>query len=110
AGKMLQQAMNLGIQDSEVYYLLGLSHMKQQNNMLAIPFLQRAAELNNDTDIKFQYGLVLAKTNYLKEAEKMLTEVIMEKPTHADALYNLGILKLHEEKLAEAIDFIDRAI
>jgi len=110
AEKMLQHAIHLGIEDSEVYYLLGLTHKKQENIMLAIPFLQRATELNGETNKKFQYGLALAQADYFQEAEKVLKEVIDEEPSHADASYNLGILKLHEKKLEEAIAYMDQVL
>jgi len=110
AEKMLQHAVHLGVEDSEAYYLLGLIYVKRENVMIAIPYLQRAVELGNDTDKKFQYGLALAQTNYLKEAKNILKEVIDEDASHADALYNLGIIKLHEKKLEEALAYFDQTL
>ena len=108
--KMFQHSLRLGIEDGEVFYLLGMIHVKRKDLMLAIPFLQRADELSEDAEIKFQYGLVLAQTNYLKEAKIVLEEVIKLKNTHADALYNLGIIAVQENDNEVALSYINRAL
>ena len=84
--------------------------LKEKHLILAIPFLQRATELSEDAEIKFQYGLVLAQTNYLKEAKIVLEEVIKLKNTHADALYNLGIIAVQENDNEVALSYINQAL
>lgn len=110
AEKMLRHALHLGIEDSEVYYLLGLVHLQKEEKMLAIPFLQRASELSDDIEKKFQYGLALAQANYADEAEKVLKEVVLKENSHADALYNLGIIMVHRDNLDEALYYFNQAL
>ncbi len=108
--KMFQHSLKLGIEDSEIFYLLGMIHVKRKDLILAIPFLQRAAELSTDAEIKFQYGLVLAQTNYLKEAKIILDEVITLDNTHADALYNLGIIAVQQNEHDVALSYMNEVL
>lgn len=110
AEKMFQHAVRLGLHDSDVYYILGMTYVKQNNNLLALPYLQRATELENDVQKLFQYGLVLAQTNYLEEAETILLQVIKKDKNNADALYNLGIIAAHHQKYAEAQALINQVL
>ncbi len=108
--KMLQHAIRLGVNDGETFYLIGMIYVKQKQFMLSIPYLQRAAELTNDVEKLFQYGLALAQANYLKEAKDIFIQVIAKQNSHADALYNLGIIHVHEENWKKALHYLDKTL
>lgn len=110
AEKMLQQTIRLGLEESDVYYLLGMVYVKKGNHLMALPFLQRATELDHDIEMLFQYGLALAKLNHLTEARKVFTQVIAKEAQHADALYNLGMIKLHNGENNEALAYMKRSL
>lgn len=110
AEKSFKQAIHLGLLDSDVYFMLGMTYVKNEKLTLALPFLQRATELDEDVQKLFQYGLVLAQLHYLKEAEKVLLRVIDIQQHHPDALYNLGIIAVHHKQYREAIDYFDHAL
>src|SRR5690625_5576649 len=59
AEKMFQHCIKLGLVDADVYYLLGMTYVHRKDMMLALPFLQRATELDKQADTLFQYGLAL---------------------------------------------------
>src|SRR5699024_11563948 len=91
---MFQKALSLGLEDSDVYFMIGLSYVKQDNQILALPFLQRAIKLDNkDSQRSFQYGLSLAKTSYLTEAESYFNKVLLHNDTHAYATTNCALIK-----------------
>lgn len=102
AGKMFHHALHLGYEDSDLYYLYGMTYVKTERPLLALPFLQRAVELGDNLDYTFQYGLVLAQLHYLDEAEKVFQDVLQNDETYADASYNLAIIYVHREQFAEA--------
>ncbi|GAA3321213.1 hypothetical protein GCM10020331_036050 [Ectobacillus funiculus] len=66
---------------------------------MALPYLQRATELNEtDAEAMFQYGLCLARLEYVKEAKPMFEKkAVALDPDHADAYYNLGVVYVFEE-------------
>lgn len=110
AETVLQQAIKMKFHDADVYYLLGMTYVKQNSLLLALPFLQRASELRVDSNTLFQYGLVLAQTNHLREAEEVLQNSLKLDANHADALYNLGIIYMHADDLQKGRDFLLRAL
>ena len=57
---MFEQAMQKGIDHGDNYFMLGISLMQLEQGKLALPYLQRATELNpQDEEAAFQYGLIL---------------------------------------------------
>src|SRR5690606_41698777 len=77
------KAMEKGMNDGDVYYMIGLSLQKQGQSRFALPSLQRAAELNEqDVDYLFQYGLSLAQCNQLEEAAVYFNKVLSIQPNH----------------------------
>jgi len=110
AANYFQKAISQGLEDSDVFYMLGLCFVQQNQQKLAIPYLQRAVELNESIDYLFQYGLALAQSQYLSEAKRVLEKVINKDKEHADALYNLGIIAIHENNEKVAIKFLNRTI
>ena len=89
---MYREANKSGLQDGDVYYMLGMTHVKRDSLLLALPFLQRASEIKQEPEILMQYGLTLAKTNYLNEAETVFQEILALNSRYTDALYNLAII------------------
>lgn len=110
AEKMFTKALSLGLQESDVYYMIGMTHLKQKNDILALPFLQRAVELDGEVEKLFQYGLLLAKSNYLDEAKKVFHNILKIKTSHADTLYNLGMIAIHQNDKNVALMYLEQAI
>lgn len=110
AEKMYQHCMKLGLEDPDVFYMLGQTYMKRQDFMLALPFLQRASELDRSSATIFPYGLALAQMNYVREAKEVFESVIELEQHHADALYNLGIIAVHDEDMDRALDYFEQVL
>lgn len=110
AEKMFQHCIKLGLVEADVYFLLGMTHVKRKDIILALPFLQRAAELDKQADMLFQYGLALAQTNFMSEAEEVLKEVLEIESEHADALYNLGVIAVHQDDTKIALSYFEQAL
>lgn len=110
AEKMFTKCLHLGLDDADVYFLLGMSYQMRDNHILAIPFLQTAAEKDKQPDYQLQYGLALAHEKYYEEAEEIFLNAVEQDSTHADAFYNLGILAFHERKLEKARNYLNKAI
>jgi tetratricopeptide (TPR) repeat protein len=110
ANKMLTHASSLGLLESDVFYLLGMTHMKREQYMLAVPFLQRAVELHREIDTLFQYGLSLAKTSYIQEAKEIFREVVEKSVDHVDALYNLGVIAVHQNQVNLSRTYFEKVL
>ena len=110
AEKMFQQTIRLGLEDSDVYFMLGMTYVKREYHQLAVPFLQRATELKADIEKMFQYGLALAQTNYINEAETVFLQVLEKDHLHADSLYNLGIIEVNRKNNEKALEYFDKAL
>lgn len=93
AAKLYEKATRFGIQGADAYFMLGKCFERLENPTLALPYLQRAAELDpNDVQIRLSYGIGLAALEMFKEAEPEFMYVIHEDVNNADAHYNLGVL------------------
>ena len=92
--------------------MLGMTLMQLDQGKLAMPYLQRAVELNqDDVDARFQYALCLANAELYDELIKELTIVIEQNPEHADAYYNLGVaFGGYKEDAVKAIAYFDKAL
>lgn len=110
AEKMYQHCMKLGLDDADVFYMLGKTYVEREDTLLALPFLQRASELDKNPATMFSYGLALAQTNYLQEAKLVLEAVIDLDQDHADALYNLGIIAVHDDAFDNALSYFERVL
>lgn len=110
AATLFQEAIRRGLEDADVYYLCGMSLVKNEHHIQALPFLQRASELDKDVDKTFQYALLLAQLNYLEEADKFLQQIIETNAEHTDALYNLGVIAVHREENQAAIELFNKVI
>lgn len=110
AAKVFHHTLKLGLSDSDANFMLGMTYVQKDNITLSLPYLQRSAELSDEADKHFQYGLSLAKLNYIEEAKTVFEKVISLEPNHADGLYNLAIIAMHEEDLALASDYIEKTL
>src|SRR5699024_395498 len=97
--------------DSVVYFMIGLSYVKQDNPILALPFLQRAINLDNkDAQKLFQYVLALSRTGYFIEAESYFNQVRVRYGTHPDVIDNLALVKVEQEDVLEALELLDKVL
>mgnify|MGYP000187483029 FL=1 len=93
AAKLYGKAIKFNIQGADAYFMLGKCFERLGNPKLALPYLQRAAELEpEDIQIRLSYGIGLAALEMFKEAEPEFVYVIHEDINNADAHYNLGVL------------------
>ncbi|HLQ73326.1 MAG TPA: tetratricopeptide repeat protein [Bacillota bacterium] len=111
ARKHYEQAINQGLEDADTYFMLGMTFVHEEQSIFGIPYLLRATELNDaDEQILFQYGLALAKVNYTDEAKEAFLRVMILNSKHPDALYNLGVIAVYEDKLDEGLAYFNRAL
>ena len=69
AKDMFEKALRSGMENGDLFYMLGTVLVKLERPKLALPYLQRAVELNeNDTEARFQFGMCLANEEMLDEA------------------------------------------
>ncbi|MCY8595320.1 tetratricopeptide repeat protein, partial [Bacillus haynesii] len=90
---------------------LGTTLVKLEQPKLAMPYLQRAAELNDaDVEARFQYAMCLANEGMLDEAITEFSNVTESDPSHADAFYNLGVAYAFKEDRKTALDMLNKAL
>lgn len=93
AAKLYQKSIDHGIEGADAYFMLAKCFEREEQFKLALPFMQRAAELEpNDLQIRLSYGILLCSLEMFEYAEKELKFVIDEDWNNADAHYNLGVL------------------
>ena len=93
AVKLYEMAVQHNIQGADVYYMMGKCFEKLENPKLALPYLQRAAELApEDMQIRLAYAIVLCALEMFDEGKKELDFIIEQDWNNADAHYNLGVL------------------
>lgn len=112
ARKAFLKALELGLEeDPNALFMVGLMYFKEEDYLHALPYLQRAYELDDkDLEAYFQYGLALAKLQFFTEAAAVFKTVIEEDTSHSDAYYNLGLILLQKEEPEEALHLFERAI
>lgn len=93
AAKLYQKAIEHNIEGADAYFMLAKCLEREENYKLALPYMQRAAELApTDLEIRLGYGILLCTLELFEQAEKELKFVIDEDWNNADAHYNLGVL------------------
>lgn len=93
AAKLYEISINHGIEGADAYYMLGKCFERSEQYKLALPYMQRAAELApTDIQIRLSYGILLCTLEMFDYAQKELQFVIDEDWNNADAHYNLGVL------------------
>lgn len=93
ASKLYETAIRQGVEEADAYFMLGKSLERSNNGKLALPYLQRAAELTpDDLEVRLSYGILLANLELFKEAGDEFRFIIERDADNADAHYNLGFL------------------
>ncbi|MFP7350896.1 tetratricopeptide repeat protein [Bacillus licheniformis] len=111
AKDMFEKAHRTGMENSDLYYMLGTTLVKLEQPKLAMPYLQRAAELNDaDVEARFHYAMCLANEGMLDEAITEFSNVTERDPSHADAFYNLGVAYAFKEDRKTALDMLNKAL
>ncbi|MEX2947422.1 tetratricopeptide repeat protein [Staphylococcus warneri] len=111
--KLYQQAMKYNIEPVDCNYMIGMSFNQLSAHKEALPFLMTAAEKDQqqDTEVQFQYGLVLCQLEMFDQAIKQLKIVLSIDSNHVDAIYNLGLATyMKNEDVDEAIEYFNKAI
>lgn len=111
--KLYQQAMKYNIEPVDCNYMIGMSFNQLNAHKEALPFLMTAAEKDHqqDTEVQFQYGLVLCQLEMFDQAIKQLKKVLSIDSNHVDAIYNLGLATyMKNEDVDEAIEYFNQAI
>ena len=111
--KLYQQAMKYNIELVDCNYMIGMSFNQLNAHKEALPFLMTAAETDHqqDTEVQFQYGLVLCQLEMFDQAIKQLKKVLSIDSNHVDAIYNLGLATyMKNEDVDEAIEYFNQAI
>lgn len=111
--KLYQQALQKGVDEADTNYMIGMSFNQLGAFKEALPFLMRAAELDdkNDEEIQFQYGLVLCHLEMFDAAIQQLDKVLAINAENTDALYNRGLAGyMQTENTDDAVPYFERAV
>lgn len=93
AAKLYQTSIDKGIEGADAYYMLAKCFEREEQPKLALPYMQRAAELApEDLQIRLAYGILLCTLEMFDYAKVELDFVIEQDWNNADAHYNLGVL------------------
>lgn len=93
AARLYEMSIKHGIEGADAYYMLAKSFEREGQMKLALPYMQRAAELApKDIQIHLAFGILLCSLEMFDEGQKQLQYVIDEDWNNADAHYNLGVL------------------
>ncbi|MCZ2259404.1 tetratricopeptide repeat protein [Sporosarcina sp. G11-34] len=93
AAKLYETAIRKGIDQSDAYFMLAKSLERMDKVKLALPYMQRAAELApEDLEIRLSYGIILANMEMFTEAGDEFRFILASDEKNADAHYNLGFL------------------
>ncbi len=111
AAKLYETAIRHGVEEADAYFMLGKSLERSGTDKLALPYLQRAAELApDDIEIRLSYGIVLANLELFTEATGEFRFILEQDDENADAHYNLGFLfAVSTEQKADALAHLEKA-
>lgn len=111
AAKLYEQAIRKGIEEADAYFMLGKSLERSEQVKLALPYLQRAAELaSTDLEIRLTYGISLANLEVFDKAGEEFRYVLEKDAKNADAHYNLGFLyAVSTDRKEDAIHHLKQA-
>lgn len=111
AAKLYEQAIRKGVEEADAYFMLGKSLERADNVKLALPYLQRAAELSpEDLAIRLSYGIALANLEVFNEAGNEFRYIIEQDEKNADAHYNLGfLLAVSTDQKEDALNHLKEA-
>ena len=108
--KLYQKSLKYHMDMVDCNYMIGMAFNQLEAFKEALPYLMTAAEKdeNRDSEIQFQYGLVLCQLEMFEQAIQQLKYVLQLDSSHTDALYNLGLAIYMETDTA--ISYFERAI
>lgn len=91
--------------------MIGKSMERLGQSKLALPYFQRAVELDPaDTAALMSYGVSLASMELFELAEPQFIKVLQLDPEHSDAHYNLGVLyAVSTDRTGDAMHHLERA-
>ncbi|AYC29711.1 tetratricopeptide repeat protein [Paenisporosarcina cavernae] len=93
AAKLYEKAIRYELKSADAYYMLARSLDNLGSTKLALPYYQRAAELEKkDIQIQLSFGICLATLEMFEEAKEQFFVVLALDENNADAHYNLGVL------------------
>lgn len=111
AGRLSEQALDLGGEDAEVLFILGGLATERQQWPKAEQYYRRALELEPGYPKALNnMGLVLARQQRYEEAIEYYQRALAIKPDHANAHYNIGNAYRRLGRFAQAIDHYQQAI
>lgn len=111
--KLYQKSLKYHMDMVDCNYMIGMAFNQLEAFKEALPYLMTAAEKdeNRDSEIQFQYGLVLCQLEMFAQAIQQLKYVLQLDSSHTDALYNLGLaIYMETEDIDTAISYFERAI
>jgi cytochrome c-type biogenesis protein CcmH/NrfG len=91
----LQDQVKANPNDFEALVGLGNINWDQRNYSDAVGFYTRALAVRDDPDVRSDLGTVLFYSKRFDEAMSQLNKVLAVNPTHAQALFNVGVVMLH---------------
>ncbi len=91
----LQDRIKANPQDFEAFVELGNIDFDQKNYSEAVTYYQKALSIKDAPDVRTDLGTMLFYSNRYDEAMKELDTVLAKNPTHAQALFNKGVVLLH---------------
>lgn len=93
AAKIYERSIRAGIEGADAYYMLAKSFEHAGNVKLALPYMQRAAELApEDIQVRLANAILMASLEMFDFAKPELEAVLVLDENNADAYYNLGVL------------------
>lgn len=111
AAKLYEKAIQKGVEEADAYFMLGKSLERDDKAKLALPYLQRAAELSpTDLEVRLAYGILLANLELFDQAGEEFRYVVEHDEENADAHYNLGFLyAVSTERKEDALKHLKQA-
>ena len=99
--RKLQDRIKSNPKDHDALIELGNINYDQRNFSDAAGFYKRALEVQDNLDVRTDLGTTLFYQDKFDEAIVELTQVLVRNPTHAQALFNLGVVMLHGKNSPE---------
>ncbi|MBT2582382.1 tetratricopeptide repeat protein [Planococcus sp. ISL-109] len=109
--KLYEQAVQNGIEGSDAHYMIGKCFERIDQPKLALPYLQRAVELDGkDVLSRLSYGIALASLELFEMAEQQFVCALELDVDNSDVHYNLGVLyAVSSDRTEDAMYHLQRA-